>query len=273
MSDKGIRGLIAPGVVLPEEENEMRKARAEVMKKINAGTDLQAAIKPKLDAEELAYFSQPILRTPIIEKLPVEVKDEYGFTKLQNKEIEEYLTRPAVNSKGAWKEFVESNKKAEKETPKQTWDRLDQNEKRRQQQVLKNWGLDKDPSISKLPILKNNINNKKENVYQPKKNFVKKVDIHIDPKHPDGFTLNEDEDLYKYYGKEPLRYVQEIAYKYDGKPVTEVVKEFDNQDKSTYPSNFTPSQKNHLKMYQQVYDDLTPLQRKQVDAARAKRKK
>ena len=71
----------------------------------------------------------------------------------------------------------------------------------------------------------------------------------------------------------PLRYVQEIAYKYDGTPVTETVKEFSHYDKTSYPSNYTPSQKNHIKMYQRVYDDLTPLQRKQVDAVRAKRKK
>ena len=269
--EKGIRAL-APGVVLPDEEKEILKAREEVMRKIDAGNNLQAAAKPKLDAEELAYFSNTLLRKPIIEKLPDEVKDEYGFTKLENKQIEEYLTRPKVNSDGAWKAFVESNKKAEKETPKETWNRLDQNEKRRQQQLVKNWGLDKDPSI-KQQVINYSPNKVNKDVYQPKKNFIKKVEIDIDPKHPDGFTLREDQDLYKYYGKEPLRYVQEIAYKYDGTPVTETVKEFSHYDKNSYPSNYTPSQKNHIKMYQRVYDDLTPLQRKQVDAARAKRKK
>jgi len=46
--------------------------------------------------------------------LPPEKKDEYGFTKKQNKEIEEYLTRPKVNSDGAWKNFVDENKYIEK---------------------------------------------------------------------------------------------------------------------------------------------------------------
>ena len=269
--EKGIRAL-APGVVLPDEEKEILKAREEVMRKIDAGNNLQAAAKPKLDAEELAYFSNTLLRKPIIEKLPDEVKDEYGFTKLENKQIEEYLTRPKVNSDGAWKAFVESNKKAEKETPKETWNRLDQNEKRRQQQLVKNWGLDKDPSI-KQQVINYSPNKVNKDVYQPKKNFIKKVEIDIDPKHPDGFTLTKDEDLYKYYGKEPLRYVQEIAYKYDGTPVTATVKEFSHYDKTSYPSNYTPSQKNHIKMYQRIYDDLTPQQRKQFDFARKSKNK
>ena len=51
-------------------------------------------------------------------KLPPEEKDEYGFTKKENQEIEAYLTRPKVNSDGAWKRFVESNKLAEKEQEK-----------------------------------------------------------------------------------------------------------------------------------------------------------
>ena len=264
---KGIRALVPP-FVLPEEEREMLKAREAVMKKIDAVPELPAA--PTLSSSDISFLSSN-LHKPIIEKLPDEKKDEFGFTKLENKQINDYLTRPAVNSKGAWKAFVESNKKAEKETPKETWNRLDQNEKRRQQQLVKNWGLEKDPSINPA-ILKNNINNK-QNVYQPKKNFLKKVDIEVDPKHPDGFTLTKDEDLYKYYGKEPLRYIQEIAYKYDGTPVTETVKEFDSYDKTTYPSNYTPSQKNHIKMYQRIYDDLTPQQRKQVDFARKSKNK
>ena len=48
--EKGIRAL-APGVVLPDEEKEILKAREEVMRKIDAGNNLQAAAKPKLDKE------------------------------------------------------------------------------------------------------------------------------------------------------------------------------------------------------------------------------
>ena len=86
-------------------------------------------------------------------KLPAEKKDEFGYTPSQNRQIEKYITRPKLNSDGAWKRFVkaneeadkviaakaliESNKLAEKETPKQTWERLDSTEKKRQETVKK----------------------------------------------------------------------------------------------------------------------------------------
>ena len=57
---------------------------------------------------------------------------------MNKKELEKYIaTRPsAKESDGAWNRFVESNKLAEKETPKETWNRLDNNEKIRQQKYV-----------------------------------------------------------------------------------------------------------------------------------------
>ena len=87
-------------------------------------------------------------------KLPPEQKDEFGYTPSENRVIEKQLTRPSP-PKNLWKNFVkasektdrkdvalaqaliESNRLAEKETPKQTWERLDSTEKKRQQ-VVKN---------------------------------------------------------------------------------------------------------------------------------------
>jgi len=79
-------------------------------------------------------------------KLPPEEKDEFGFTPSQNKEIEKQLTRPSTPP-GAWKKFVKaneeadkliaSNKLAEKELPRETWNRLDKQEKIRQKDHLK----------------------------------------------------------------------------------------------------------------------------------------
>ena len=104
-------------------------------------------------------------------KLPPEEKDENGYTPSQNKEIEKVLTRPSP-PKGLWKNFVkhsketndpaiaaaralvESNKLAEKETPKQTWERFDKNEKIRQKKHLKDlivFGLEN----SSEPVIKN----------------------------------------------------------------------------------------------------------------------
>ena len=70
-------------------------------------------------------------------KLPAEKKDSFGYTPSENRVIEKHLTRPKVNSDGAWATHMESNRLAEKESPKETWIRLDSNEKKRQQVVKK----------------------------------------------------------------------------------------------------------------------------------------
>ena len=94
----------------------------------------------------------------------------------------------------------------------------------------------------------------------------------MDPKHPDGFRLAEDNDLYKNYGDTPVRYVQEIRYKYKdgGVPTDSVVKTFDSHNKATFPSD--PAQKKALDKYQVVYDKLSPLQKKQLETAQKAKK-
>jgi hypothetical protein len=101
------------------------------------------------------------------------------------------------------------------------------------------------------------------------KNFSKEKFI-IDSKHPDGFRLENDMDLYKNYGDTPVRYIQEIKYKYDGgdAPTDSVVKTFDGADASTFPSD--PAQKKALAKYQVMYDKLSPLQKKQLDTKNKK---
>ena len=112
-------------------------------------------------------------------KLPKEKKDEFGYTPSQKKEIEKQLTKDTSKSRGAWKRFVESNKLAEKETPKETWERLDKQEKIRQKDHLKKlikFGLEEsskpviknpvfrealEPKVSEPKIFKGNINNRK----------------------------------------------------------------------------------------------------------------
>ena len=144
IKDRGIRTLV-PGVVTTEEEKEIKDARKYIRKKLGISNKLQAA-PTRLVSDYL-----PSMITP---KLPAEKKDEFGYTPSQNKEIEKVITRPSPPP-GLWKNFVkasektdnkeealaqaliESNKLAEKESPKQTWNRLDSNEKKRQQ-VVKN---------------------------------------------------------------------------------------------------------------------------------------
>jgi len=79
-------------------------------------------------------------------KLPAEKKDEFGYTPSENRQIEKHLTRPKAPP-GIWKKFVKaneeadkliaSNKLAESESPKETWNRLDSNERKRQEAVKK----------------------------------------------------------------------------------------------------------------------------------------
>ena len=86
-------------------------------------------------------------------KLPKEKKDSFGYTPSENRQIEKVLTRPsppkdlwknfykdnekAVKKDKALKALVESNKLAEKESPKETWNRLNSNERKRQEVVKK----------------------------------------------------------------------------------------------------------------------------------------
>lgn len=88
---------------------------------------------------------------------------------MNQKELEKYIaTRPsAKESNGAWKRFVESEKLAEKETPKDTWDRLDKNEKTRQQKYiekLEKFGIEN--SQQKAPVI-NYIEKKREYYNDP----------------------------------------------------------------------------------------------------------
>ena len=187
-------------------------------------------------------------------KLPAEKKDEFGYTPSQNRQIEKQLTRPSP-PKGLWKNFVkhsketndpaiaaaralvESNKLAEKETPKQTWERLDKNEKIRQKKHLKDlivFGLENSSEpVIKNPVMRKaleakpkksvnylsdnysfaenfkkqskNINNYKPTAKKPFKTVPKiksgepvKIDFNLDPMHTTGLWQNvKNSSLYK----------------------------------------------------------------------------
>ncbi len=87
--------------------------------------------------------------------------------------------------------------------------------------------------------------------------------ITVDAKHPDGFRINDDKDLYEVFGKDMNRYAQELAYKYDDIPIKETVKKFDSMDPSSFPSD--PKQQAALRSYGKAFDRLTPLQKKQIE--------
>ena len=251
--DGGIRTLV-PGVVLPSEQKEINDAREYIRKKLGVRNELQAAP---------TRLVSDYLPSTISVKLPAETKNEFGYTPSEEKVIEKQMVKDTSKSKGAWKKFVSDNAIAEKKD----------NELRRKKQLMRSWGLNKkndgvkyvgsrqhlyDDKLVNSKILRNNINRKEE--------------VILDPKHPDGFRFAEDNDLYKNYGDTPVRYIQEIRYKYDGgaAPTDSVVKTFDGADASTFPSD--PNQKKALTKYQMTYNKLSPLQKKQLETAQKAKK-
>ena len=79
--DKGLRSFF-PGVRTPDEIKEQEDARAAIKAKLNK---LQAA---NLDSEDLSFLQMASSR-PFVKEPPV-IKDEYGFTPSENKQIENY---------------------------------------------------------------------------------------------------------------------------------------------------------------------------------------
>lgn len=88
-------GLIGLLEGTTESEAElMNKARNEVMKKIGVTTWDQPASTDPVDFEVDLYTTTLMPKTTPVK----EVKDEFGYTQKQNKEIEDYLTRPSSAS-------------------------------------------------------------------------------------------------------------------------------------------------------------------------------
>ena len=114
---------------------------------------------------------------------------------MNKKELEKYIaTKPsAKESDDAWERLVESNKLAVLETPKQTWDRMANNEKIRQQKYvekLEKFGRENSQQKAPDPILENRGKqtvaiNHTENKYlnnHIKKGNITKEDLML---HPD----------------------------------------------------------------------------------------
>ena len=91
--------------------------------------------------------------------------------------------------------------------------------------------------------------------------------IFVDQNNRVVFRFTYDLYLYDIYGKDDtIRYIQEMAYKYDDVSIKDAVKPYDPMNKATYPSN--PAQAAALKSYQRLYNRLTPLQKKQIVKAK-----
>ena len=226
MTDKaGIRSLFAINT-LPEEEAEQNKARAEVMARLNVKPDdtLQAA-GTTLDLPKINFDN---LKPPA----PVKKEDPYSDAEIK-KDVQNKIAKNRAKGRDRYA-GMSKNDVVIAEIMK------DEAEVK-----LKNMGYNKKavPAINKKNFLRGN--------------------IEVDPNHPDGFRLTDDQDLYDIYGKDDtIRYIQEMAYKYDDVPIKDAVKPFDQYNKATYPSD--PAQQAALRSYEKLYNRLTPLQKKQI---------
>ena len=260
--DKGIRAVI-PGIVFPEEEaqdqKEKQAAKDYIRQKLGAPLELQAAedryITPIPETKFESTFYQPTKTKEQLkeEKFKKDFEKEYGHEAIKKDILKninankragkrdyegfsssDIIVAEDIKEKARAKlKHIHSNRLAEKETPRETWDRLEKEQK-------KPTGYPKN-----------------------KKNFLK-GGITVDPNHPDGFRINDDTDLYDVYGKtDSVRYIQEMAYKYDGTPIKNAIKPFDQFNKRTYPSD--PAQQTALRSYEKLYNRLTPLQKKQIE--------
>ena len=113
--------------------------------------------KPKVETQEdpLLSLSESLMRLKPLE-LPKssEPKDEYGYTKKQNREIEKHLTRDTSKSKGAYSAFVKANTDANRPKNIHAVEYMEQ-------MKTKHGSYNNYSKLENQKIFKNNINNKK----------------------------------------------------------------------------------------------------------------
>tara|TARA_R100000781_G_scaffold94715_1_gene59067 strand:+ start:1974 stop:2660 length:687 start_codon:yes stop_codon:yes gene_type:complete len=152
-----------------------------------------------------------------------EPKDEYGFTKKQNALIEKQLTRPSVNSKGAFKRFANDQKK------------LDQ----------------------KIDDSQRYIRGYKENVKyiynKDRGNFTDRTGNKV----RSDLVLAEQQDIEeKIKGAKDLQYISNTTYTYEGTPKNKPRMVYD-MNKKDYVDINNPEKKEDFK-----FENILPLDKK-----------
>ena len=255
-SNSGITSLYPP-VIDDEEVRLQAQAKSDVMRRLNvSSTPLPAAPKPIMDSESLRSIYKPA----VLAKTKDELHKEY---------MEREYGKPAMNKRLLQK--IQKNKSAGKAEYEDfaTHDIINAEVMRDEaRSKLKAAAGKTDSAINKInpTINLNRLAKNKKIIAKPlqaPKNF-NGLDgrMMIDPKHPDGFRYTHVNDLYRRYGDNPERYIQEVMYLYEDAPppTAGVVKSYDNLDPSTYPMN----QKNELDKYKQSFNNLNPQQQKIV---------
>ena len=269
--DTGITSLY-PSVADPEEERLQAEAKAAVMKRLNVSdtpTPLQSA------ADRLSEFDSG---TTHITFKPDFYKTTKTKKELEKEKFKKYMEKEYGDE--AIKKDVLKKVQKNKQAGKGPYEGMStaniivaedvKDKAKAKLAALKNFGIEesstkvagypKEPSIQQQVI-----NYSPTKVPQKNKKILPiKGGVTVDPKHPDGFRLTEDEDIYRHYGDTPVRYIEEIMYKYEDDAPTpkETIKKFNGMDKSSFPSN--PTQKKLLTKYENIYSKLNPAQKRQL---------
>ena len=121
---------------------------------------------PKVETQEFPSLSlsDAVMRLKPLELPKSEPKDEYGYTKKQNREIERQLTRDKSKSVGAWSAFVKADKDPNRPKNVEPVNYMEQ-------MKTKHGSYDNYSKLENQKIFKNNINNKKIGVLD----YIEKV--------------------------------------------------------------------------------------------------
>jgi len=121
---------------------------------------------PKVETQEFPSLSlsETVMRLKPLELPKSEPKDEYGYTKKQNREIERQLTRDKSKSVGAWSAFVKADKDPNRPKNVEPVNYMEQ-------MKTKHGSYDNYSKLENQKIFKNNINNKKIGVLD----YIEKV--------------------------------------------------------------------------------------------------
>ena len=114
---------------------------------------------PKVVTQEFPSLSisESLMNMKSLELPKSETRDEYGYTKKQNQEIERQLTKDTSKSKGAWSAFVKANTDPNK--PKKIQDVVTYIDK--MNDIYGNGRESAVPKVANQKIFANNINSKR----------------------------------------------------------------------------------------------------------------
>jgi len=248
----GLRSLIP--VTTDDDIKEQQAARAAVEKRIGESMPaLQAAPKPSI-ADTISDFTPQFLK-PIKVKTKDEIYKENFEKEYGDAAVEKRIRDKIRVNKRAGKAEYEGFADHEMIVGEIMADKAKKNIAAAQSKtnsLMAKAGVKMHPSLAK----------NKKNLQQSKNTNGLDGRMMVDPKHPDGFRFTHVNDLYRQYGDNPERYIQEVMYLYEDAPppTAGVVKTYDHLDASTYPSN----QANDLKKYQNSFSKLNPQQQKIV---------